>query len=136
MRSQRGQGLVELGIVILVFAFLVMGILEFGRAWMLANMITHAARDGARAAAVLPPSNRDANGIITDSSPIQARVTSQIQNVMNPAGLTVVVDQPTAAGIPLVRVAVNGSVPYLFDMPGVGSSFAVARSVTFRDEGR
>ena len=38
----------EMGIVVALFVTLVMGTIEFGRAWMIANMITHAARDGAR----------------------------------------------------------------------------------------
>jgi Flp pilus assembly protein TadG len=134
--GQRGQALTEMGIIAVLFVFLVMGVIEFGRAWMVANVITHAARDGARAAAVTPPSNRDANGFIADTSSIQERVTEQLRSVTDPGDLNVVVDQPTSGGIALVRVTVNGSIPYLFNLPGVGTSFAVARSMTFRDEGR
>jgi Flp pilus assembly protein TadG len=132
----RGQGLTEFGIVVVLLVFLVMGIIEFGRAWMVANVVTHAARDGARAAAVIPPSNRDASGFILSSAGIQSQVTGQIQTVINAAGFGVVVDQPSVGGIPLVRVTVNGTVPYLFNLPGVGTSFTVARAITFRDEGR
>lgn len=135
-RHERGQALAELGIVITLFVFLVMGTLEFGHAWMVANMITHAARDGARVAAVTGASNRDSDGMITDSSAIRDRVIDQVTNVMDASGLSVVVEQPTSGGIPLVRVTVNGSVPFLFNLPGVGTSFNVLRSVTFRDEGR
>src|SRR5205823_1524085 len=67
-RGRRGQALAELGIIIVLLVFLVMGIIEFGRAWMIGNMITQAARHGARAAAVLPLSKRNATThVITDS---------------------------------------------------------------------
>jgi hypothetical protein len=56
--------------------------------------------------------------------------------VVDARALNVVVEQPTIGGIPMVRVTVSGTVPYLFNMPGVGSSFTVTRSLTFRDEGR
>ena len=46
-------------------------------------------------------------------------------------------DQGVAPNVtPLVQVAVGGSVSYMFNLPLVGSSFAVNKSVTFRDEGR
>jgi Flp pilus assembly protein TadG len=50
-RNQRGQGLVETGIILVLFMAIALGLLTFGHAFMVANMITHAARDGARLAA-------------------------------------------------------------------------------------
>ena len=43
--------MIELGIVVVVFAMLTMGAVQFGYAFMVLNMITHAARDGAHTAA-------------------------------------------------------------------------------------
>ena len=57
--NQRGQALAETGIAITLLLLLVMGVIEFGRAFMVANMITHAARDGARSAAVVHSTDRD-----------------------------------------------------------------------------
>jgi Flp pilus assembly protein TadG len=131
-RGQRGQALVEMGIVVALLVTLVMGTIEFGRAWMIGNMITHAARDGARAAAVAQ--SRGAGGTITSTSSIETQVLDQIGNVMPTTGLTVNVAQPTISGIPMVQVQVTGTVPYLFNL--VGTSFTVDRTVTFRDEGR
>jgi len=133
---ERGQALAETGIVITLFVTLVMGTIEFGRAWMIANMITHAARDGARIAAVVPATGRSSNGTISSTSAIQTQVLNEISNVMPSSGFTVNVTQPSPGGIPMVQVQVTGSVPYLFNLPGVGTSFSVNRTVTFRDEGR
>jgi Flp pilus assembly protein TadG len=133
-RAQRGQALVEMGIVVVLLVTLLMGTIEFGRAWMIANMITHAARTGARTAAVAPPSSRNSSGVITNTSAIQTQVLTQIQNVVGTTGFTVDVTQPTIDGVPMVQVTVNAAVPYLFNL--VGPSFSVARTATFRDEGR
>jgi hypothetical protein len=131
----RGQALVELGIGIVLLVTLTAGIIELGRAFMVANVITHAVRDGGRVASVVPASARNAQGIINDPTPIQNRVRSDIQSVVDPSGLRIDVDQPTVAGIPLVRVQVNGTVPYIFNLLG-SDGLTVARSVTLRDEGR
>jgi Flp pilus assembly protein TadG len=148
--TERGQALAETAIVIVVLVLLVMGIIEFGRAWMVINMITHAARDGARTAAVLAQSSRGTCGSITsDYGPIAGPVgtglvLSEINNVMPPTDLTVTISQsppvasatpcPTPASLPMVTVTVNGTVPYIFNL--VGTNFSVNRSVTFLDEGR
>ena len=131
---QRGQALIEMGFVIVLFVTLTMGVIEFGRAWMIGNMITHAARDGARAAAVTPTSSRGTGGTITNTSAIQTNVLNSIRNAVPTTGFNVNVTQPTVGGIPMVQVQVTATVPYLFRL--VGSSFTVNRTVTFRDEGR
>jgi Flp pilus assembly protein TadG len=133
---QRGQALAETGIVIALFVSLVMGTIEFGRAWMIANMITHATRDGARMAAVVPATGRSSTGVISSTSAIQTQVLNEISNVMPSTGFTVNVTQPTLGGIPMVQVQVTGTVPFIFNLPGVGTSLDVSRTVTFRDEGR
>jgi Flp pilus assembly protein TadG len=141
LRNERGQSLVETGIVITLFITLTIGLIEFGHAWMVGNMITHAARDGARAAAVVPVANRT-NGLIAAGTKtnIQTQVMDEIRNVVptsgaNAATLTATITQPTSAGgIPLVQMEVNGSFPAIFRL--VGASFTVDRIVTFRDEGR
>ena len=139
-RSPRGQALVELGFCITLLVFLTMGIIEFGRAWMIGNMITNAARDGARIGAVVGPTGRNGTGVINGAniSSIQTTVQTEIKDVLNPlpAGLAVNVSQPTISGYNVVQVKVTATVPYLFKLPGVGTSFAVSRTATFRDEGR
>ncbi len=103
---------------------------------MIVNMVTHALRDGARAAAVVPVSDRT-DGTINGATvnAILARVQSDIGSVMATATL----DQPTVLqstvdGIPVVTVRITGTIPYVFGF--FGSGIALDRSVTFRDEGR
>jgi Flp pilus assembly protein TadG len=132
--GQRGQALVEMALVVVLFVALTMGVIEFGRAWMIGNMITHAARDGARAAAVTPTANRGAGGTISNTAAIQANVLAGIGNAVPTNGFNVAVTQPTIGGIPMVQVTVTATVPYLFNL--VGQNFTVNRTVSFRDEGR
>ena len=134
-RSDRGQALVETGIIIVLFVTLVMGTIEFGRAWLVSNMITHAARDGARVAATWP-TRTGVTISSTDKTTIQNQVQTQLTNTLGPSGLTATLTQTVVGTVPTVQLRVNGPIPYLFRLvPGV-STFAVDRTVTFRDEGR
>ena len=54
-RDNAGQGTVELALALPVLFILVLGILEFGRAWNTKHAVTHAAREGARMAVVQDP---------------------------------------------------------------------------------
>jgi Flp pilus assembly protein TadG len=66
--------MVEFAITAGIFLFLLLGIIEFGRAMWIKNSITAGARDGARFAAV-----RGANsGSPTDSAGVAAYVKSKI----------------------------------------------------------
>jgi Flp pilus assembly protein TadG len=49
---RRGQALVEAAMVLPLLLLLLVGIMEIGRAWNIRQVVTHAAREGARAAAV------------------------------------------------------------------------------------
>ena len=53
-KREKGQNLVEFALILPLFLLLVIGMAEFGRAWMLKNILTGAAREAVRAAAVLP----------------------------------------------------------------------------------
>jgi Flp pilus assembly protein TadG len=52
VRGTPGQALVEMALVLPVLLILVLGILEFGRAWNTKQVVTDAAREGARLAVV------------------------------------------------------------------------------------
>jgi Flp pilus assembly protein TadG len=134
----RGQALAELGIVIVLFVFLGLGIIEFGRAWMIINMVTHAARDGARAAAALPPASRDSSGKITAWGPIETAVENYIQDNTGQTMTATGISTADVGGVPMVAVEVDGQVDWLFfHTPlGFGPTFEVKRIVSFRDEGR
>lgn len=145
--NQRGQALIEMGIIVVLFVILSMGIVEFGRAFMLANMVMHAARDGARAAAVIGGSGRDGDGMFTidtgTSGPIGIQVTNQIKTILDAATVDTfgvqVVQTPlpplNPGDIPVVTLAIAGQIPYIFNLVGA-QSFGINRQVTFRDEGR
>ena len=134
----RGQALAELGIVIVLFVFLGLGIIEFGRAWMIVNIATHAARDGARAAAALPTGSRDASGFITNWGPIETAVEQQILDNTGQTMTATGDSNADSGGVPMISLQVQGNVDWLFfNVPlGFGPTFQVNRIVTFRDEGR
>jgi hypothetical protein len=50
--GRRGASVVEMAIVLPVFMMVVMGIIEFGRGMMVGQLVTNAARYGARLAAI------------------------------------------------------------------------------------
>lgn len=150
LRNQRGQSLAELGMIIAMFALLSIGTLEIGRTWLVANMITQAAREGARVAALTGAVSRGSSstdlGLIngTAKASIITLVKDEILGVLDAASVEAlayaVVQDPAAGGmvpagtIPMVTVTITGHVDYMFNL--FGTSFEVDRSVSFRDEGR
>jgi Flp pilus assembly protein TadG len=61
--TARGQALVELALVLPVILVLVVGMLEFARAWNLHQALTDATREGARRAAVADPKMNDQDSV-------------------------------------------------------------------------
>jgi Flp pilus assembly protein TadG len=55
IRSNRGQAIVEFALIFPMLLLVCFGITEFGRAWMTMNILTSAAREGVRLAAVTGP---------------------------------------------------------------------------------
>jgi hypothetical protein len=94
-RRQRGQALAEMGMVITILVFLMMGIVEFGRAMMIANMITQAARDGARRSHSRTTGGKCA--IVTLDHPDPR--PDQIATVIPSAGFTVTATQTCSGDI-------------------------------------
>jgi len=162
-RAKDGQALLEAALAVPIVILLALGTVEFGRAFFLGNYIAHAARDGARMAAVLTsPGNRNSCQKITDFSPVRNQVTNElgaagvtgmsvdyVQSCATGASAPQTCGQPSncdpgaapcstlaANNIPYVTVCVSGTFSYLFGLPFVGRSFTVVRSATFRDEQR
>ncbi len=52
MRKSRGQAIIEFAILLPLLLIVLLGITEFGRVFMTANLLTQAAREGVRIAAV------------------------------------------------------------------------------------
>lgn len=61
-KHTRGQSLIEFALVIPLLLLLMVGIMEFSRAWMAKNILTGAAREAARIAVVPPPGGSVADG--------------------------------------------------------------------------
>jgi len=51
-KGSKGQSLVEFAMVVPFLLILVLGIVEFGRVWMMKNILTGAAREAVRVAAM------------------------------------------------------------------------------------
>lgn len=129
---QQGQALAEMGFVILLFVVLMFGIIDLGRMLMVLNVITHAARDGARMAAVTPPDRWGAEATL-----VQDRVKDQIATVTT-SEFDVTPSCSVVNGRPSVSVTVKGSEPYLFNFSSIGlwgGEVEVTRVATFRYEG-
>ncbi len=123
-KSQKGQSLVEFALVIPIFILLLFGIIEFGRLWETMNVLTSAAREGARIAAV--------------TSPDGARVRSRALNLLAGSGLTgisVTISGP--GGSHDVTVTVSGTYAPLTNavIPGLVGPFNLTRSTTMHWEG-
>lgn len=74
-RESRGQALLEFALLLPLLLLLVLGIVEFGRAWNLTQVISDATREGARRAVIADPT-------ITEQS-----VRDQIAYRLNNAGV-------------------------------------------------
>ena len=69
-RSERGQSLIETALTLPILLLIAVGIFEFGRAYQTWQVVTNAAREGARMA-VLPDSN---------TGDVQARVKQYLKD--------------------------------------------------------
>ena len=148
-RRQRGQAMIELGVIVVVFVLLTMGAVQFGHAFMVVNMITHAARDGAHTAASWAEREAGSCGRLPAavttpgaSNPVETAVRNEITTVYSgslnvrvcqgndgteacPSGVAVP-DSPNCGtpANPVVMVNVSGCVPYLLNILGLGTPCA------------
>jgi Flp pilus assembly protein TadG len=138
LRSQRGQALIEMAMVVTLLVTLSIGIIEVGRAFMVLNMITNIARDAARLAAGAPSSSRDSTGTINAATltTIRTQITNQVAQVASGTTITtpVPIDQVALGGLNVVRVTLSGQVPLIFNL--LGGPIDFTRYATFRDEGK
>ena len=100
--NRHGAAAVEFAIVAPIFFMVVLGIIEFGRMSMVQQVITNAAREGARV------------GVLDDST--FATVDNKVQGYMSGAGITgatteVTPNPPSSAGFD-EPVSVTVSIPF------------------------
>jgi Flp pilus assembly protein TadG len=118
LRSERGAELIEFALVLPLLLFIIMGLIDFGFLFQRFEVVTNAAREGARMA-VLP-------GYVT--ADVTARVNSYVSSgglattSTNPSVAVTNVTIPTGGG-PVMQgkqVVVTYNSPYLFLGPLAG----------------
>jgi Flp pilus assembly protein TadG len=122
--NEEGQSLVEFALVVPVLLLIVMGIIEFGNLLMNVNVLTGAAREGVRIAAVTDP-NVD-------------QVNSTVSNYLTSAniqGATITTAGPNANNEVVVTVQMTYTVITMGLIPGIPASFNLTRSASMRWEG-
>ncbi len=141
---ERGQAAVEFALVLPLLLVLLVGIIEFGRAWNEHQVITEAARAAARKAAVYDPS-------VTRDSVVRTAAATMLASGIDTTGLPsgwIDPDGPGGSkaeggwdGDPNTPVTVNIDLPYTFTFFGplvnwaTGQSTITLRtSVTMRNE--
>ena len=103
-RNRRGAAAVEFAIVAPVFFLMVFGMIEFGRALMVQQVLTNASREGARV------------GVLDSPTPTRDQVLSTVNTYLQSAGIsgsTVTINptEPTTAGYGM-PVTVTIQVPF------------------------
>jgi Flp pilus assembly protein TadG len=121
--KRNGQSLVEFALVLPIFLLIVLGIVEFGRLWETVNVLTSAAREGVRVAAVTGP----------DGSQVQS-AAQNLLSAANITGATISISGPSGANevsvtVQMTYVPITGSF-----IPGIGS-LSLSRTSTMRWEG-
>ena len=118
-RADGGQALVEFALIMPFLLLFIIGIVEFGRAWNLHQVITDAAREGARTAVVHDPA------MTLDS------ITKVVKNAIATAGVNpnnatiTVTDWDAATGVPAV---VEIALPYRFIFFGALKQWTTGQS--------
>jgi Flp pilus assembly protein TadG len=121
--NEKGQSLVEFALVVPILLLLVVGIAEFGRAWMTQNILTGAAREAVRLAAVPAPGG-GWNG---------SAATTRGNQILVSAGIATTVSvQDAASPFGDVTATVNYNFPVLIAgfIPGLSSSTLPLTSTT------
>jgi Flp pilus assembly protein TadG len=124
--NEKGQNLVEFALVVPMLLLLVIGIAEFGRAWMTKNILTGAAREAVRVLAVPEPTG----------GPIVA--TNRAIAVLASAGITadnlVVTDAPSYGDVS-VTITYNFPVVIAGFIPGLdNATIPLSSTTTMRRE--
>ncbi|MGE0821060.1 MAG: TadE/TadG family type IV pilus assembly protein [Candidatus Binatia bacterium] len=143
LRNRRGQTIVEFALMLPFLLVIVGGIIDWGLAFFVGQVIENASREGARAGAVIPPSGTppvnppaDAGpatfpGCESDSSPMIAAACSRLPNVglFNGFSVQAVFDDNGGPPNQLVRVTVSGTYNW-FLLQIIGSGLPLTGSTS------
>ena len=109
LRGSSGQSLAEFALAVPMLLLLVIGMVEFARGWMVKQVITNVAREGARLA-VLPTSTQ---------AQVAARVDSLLTDAgINPSNASVTLTVCDGTGCQGQADEVRVQVPYQFALVG------------------
>ncbi|MBN1998114.1 pilus assembly protein [candidate division KSB1 bacterium] len=123
-KREQGQSIVEFALVAPILVLLLFGIIEFGRIFETVNVLTSAAREGARVAAVTAP----------NLSQVQAAVNTVLQAGNIGGTPTITLTGPNAASQITVTVQVQ-YIPMTGNIvPGI-SNLTFTRASVMRWEG-
>ena len=129
-RGKKGSALVEMALVIPIFLLVMVGIVEFSRVLMAQQVITNAAREGART-----------GSIYFDKTTAISKAVSISQNYLissgiDPAPATVTPSVTTTGGIPALQVLIDYNYDSLLTgfIPGSPQTFALHSTVVMRRE--
>ena len=98
-RRNSGQALVEFAIVAPILILLILGLVDFARAWNTYQVITDAAREGARTAVVDNPTITEADVLVTMSSALSRAGLSTTAATMTITGFRSGRGNPTTVQI-------------------------------------
>lgn len=112
LRERKGQGLVEMALVLPLLLLLLFGIIEFGRVMGAGLMVIHSARDGARYGSVGASNSEIINRI-------QTKTAGTLYNAADPSKLSITVTRsgPSRGG----DIKVSISYPVTLYIPLVSS---------------
>jgi Flp pilus assembly protein TadG len=129
-RDERGQALVEFALILPIILLLVVGMLEFARAWNLHQVMTDAAREAARRAVLAD--TKAANGQTQDS--VKAAMWNRLaQFGYDPSKATMSISPLASWKLTGDNITINLSCPYRFwAVPWM--SITMRTSFTMRNE--
>ncbi len=101
-KRRRGAAVVEFAVVAPVFFILVFGMIEYGRAVMVEQILTNAAREGARVAILTTATNTN----------VTSTVTTYLSNASITGATVTVSPNPPASAAAGTTVSVTVSIPF------------------------
>jgi Flp pilus assembly protein TadG len=124
VRDREGAAAVEFALVLNLLLILLMGMIDFGHAWCLRQVITNASREGARAGVVYPHHVMDIPATVTSG------VTSHLpENLATDPNLNVNVDVGSGATASPLTVTVTYTKTWWIInsfLPGMGDSTEIS----------
>ena len=131
LRGRKGQALAEFALILPVLFLLIAGIIEFGRAWNIKQVVTDASREGARYAVVK-------DNAIPDAAAVETKVRERLAlGGVTTATVEVTGTWRSTAAPATVAVSTQyrmGWVGAIMKWVGGSSTITIASTTTMRNE--